>query len=101
MSSILNQKYALAKLRVELEGRQGKLSYEYKKFGHLAYNCRNKKEEGKRTSVPKNRFEILSSRVMRCGVEIRRQERDRKKEEAIQCFKYREEGHQWKKCPRK
>jgi len=31
---------------------------------------------------------------MRCGVEIRRQKRERKEEKAIQCFKYREEGHQ-------
>jgi len=30
---------------------------------------------------------------MRCRVEIRRQEGDRKEEEAIQCFKCKEEGH--------
>jgi len=39
--------------------------------------------------------------MMRCGVEIRRQKGDRKEEEVIQCFKCREEGHQWKECPRK
>jgi len=30
---------------------------------------------------------------MRCEVEIRRQEGNRKEKEAIQCFKYREEGY--------
>jgi len=94
MSSMLNQKCTLTKLRTELEGRPGKLCYECKKSRYLAHNCRNRREEEKRTSIPQNRFEVLSSRVMRCGVEIRRQERDRKKEgKAICCFKYKEEGH--------
>jgi len=83
MSSMLNQKFALAKLRAELEERQGKLCYKYKKFGHLTCNCRNKKEKEKRASVLQNRFEVLSSRVIRCGVEIRRQEGNRKEGEAI------------------
>jgi len=69
---MLNQKCALTKLRAELEERQRKLCYECKKFGYLACNCRNKKEEEKRTFVPQNRFEVLSSRVIRCGIEIRR-----------------------------
>ena len=93
ISSMLNQKFTLAKLRAELEERQEKLCYKCKKFGHLTYNCKNKKEKGKRASVPQNRFEMLSSRVMRCRVEIRRQEGDRKEGEAIQCFKCKEEGH--------
>jgi len=101
ISSILNQKCAFTKLRAELKGRQRKLCYECKKFGHLAYNCRNKKKKGKRTSVPQNRFEVLSSRVMRCGVEIKRQEGNRKEREVIQCFKCREKQYQWKECPRK
>ena len=83
MSSMLNQKCALAKLRAELEGRQGKLCYKCKKFGHLACNCRNKKEEGKRTSVPQIYFEVLSSRVMRYRVEMRRQEGNKKEREVI------------------
>jgi len=83
MSSMLNQKCALTKLRAELEERQGKLCYECKKFGHLACNCKNKKEKGKRTSVPQNRFEVLLSRVIRYGVEIRRQKGNKKEGEAI------------------
>jgi len=48
----------------------------------------------KKTLIPQNRFEMLSSRVMRCEVEIRKQERDRKEEgKAISCFKCKEEGH--------
>jgi len=39
--------------------------------------------------------------VIRCGVEIRRQEGDRKEEEAIQCFKCKEEGHWWKECQKR
>jgi len=94
MSSMLNQKHTLTKLRAELEGRAGKLCYKCKKFRYLAHNCRNRREEEKRTSIPQNRFEVLSSRVMKCGVEIRRQERDGKeKGKAICCFKCKEERH--------
>jgi len=49
MSSMLNQKCALTKLRAELKERSGKLCYEYKQFRHLVHNCRNKREKGKRT----------------------------------------------------
>jgi len=95
MSNMLNQKCTLARLRAELEERLGKLCYECKKFGHLAHNYRNRREEEKKTSIPQNRFEVLSSRVMRCGIEIKRQKRDRKeKGKAICYFKYKEEGHQ-------
>jgi len=98
---MLKQKHALAKLRAELKGRKRKMYFEYKKFGHLAYNCRNKGVEEKKTPASQNRFEMLLSRVMRCGVEIRKQERERKKEEVIWCFKCGEEEHQWKECPRR
>jgi len=102
MSSMLNQKHTLTKLRAELEGRPGKLCYKCKKFRHLARNCRNRREEEKRTSIPQNRFKVLLSRVMKCGVEIRRQERDKKeKGKAICCFKYKEERHWWKECPKR
>jgi len=78
MSTMLKEKHAFAKLRAELERRKRKMCFEYKKFGHLARNCRNKGVEEKKTSAPQNRFEVLLSRVMRCGIEIRKQERKRK-----------------------
>jgi len=83
MSSMLNQKCALTKLRAELEGRKGKMCFSYKRFRHLACNCRNKGEEGKKTLVPQNRFKVLSSRIMRCGIEIGKQEEEKRKEEAV------------------
>jgi len=94
MGTMLKEKHTLTKLRAELEGRKGKMCFEYKKFRHLVYNYRNKGVREKKTSTSQNRFEMLSSRVMKYGVEIRKQKRERKKEEVIQCFKYREEGHQ-------
>jgi len=67
MNNLLNEKHALTKLRAELEGRKGKLCRCYKKFGHLAQNCRNKRREEKGTVVPQNKFEVLKSRVMQYG----------------------------------
>ena len=78
MSNLLKEKCALAKLRAKLKERQGKMCFECKKFGHLACNCRNRREGKKRTLVPQNRFEALLSRVIRCRIEIRRQEEDRR-----------------------
>ena len=69
MSNLLNEKCALAKLRAELEGRKGKLCRCCKKFGYLARNCRNKGRKEKGIVIPQNKFEILKSRVMQCGVE--------------------------------
>ena len=101
MSNLLKEKCALTKLRAKLEKRRGKMCFECKKFGHLVHNCRNRREGEKKTLVSQNRFEALSSRVIRCGVEIRRQEKDRKEErKAIHCFKCRGEGYQWKECPK-
>jgi len=77
MDSMLNQWHALAKLRAEIEGREGRVCWGYRKFGHLVYNCRNMKE-AKEKLVPQNRFEVIASRVMQCGVrkeaKVRRQE---------------------------
>jgi len=69
ISNLLREKRALAKLRVELEERKGKLCRSCKGFGHLARNCRNRKEGEKKVEMPQNKFEILKSRVMQCGVE--------------------------------
>jgi len=68
LSNLLREKCALAKLKVELEGRRRKLCQYCKGFGHLACNCRNKEEEEKRTVIPQNKFKVLKSRVMQCRV---------------------------------
>ena len=47
--------------------------------------------------MPQNKFEILRSRVMQCGVE-KRVVRDARRE-VVRCFKCREEGHKCRECP--
>jgi len=42
MGNMLNQKWALAKVRAELEGREGKLCRQYGRFGHLAQIEKNR-----------------------------------------------------------
>jgi len=98
MDSMLNQWHALAKLRAEIERREGRIYWRCRRFGDLAYNCRNiKKAKGK--PVPQNRFEVIVSRVMQCGVrekaKVRRQETV---EEEVQCFRCRGIGHYKWKC---
>jgi len=44
---MLNQRHALAKLRAEIEEREGRVYWGYRKFGYLAYNCRNREQEKK------------------------------------------------------
>ena len=99
MSGLLNQKHALTKLRVELKGRKEKMCWCYRKFGHLAYNCRNKRGEIKRKPIPQNKFEIIASRVMQCGVggevKVRRQEVVKE----VQCFRYKGIGYYKWECP--
>jgi len=61
LSNLLREKCALAKLRVELERRKGKLYKNCKGFGHLARNCKNKRGEEKGAETPQNKFEVLRS----------------------------------------
>ena len=97
MSSMLNQWHALAKLRAEIEGREGRVCWSCKGFRHLAQNCRNKREKERRGTALQNKFEVLSSRVMQCGVK----ERMIRKQETVEVvyFKCREKGHKCRECP--
>jgi len=98
MNDMLNQRCALAKLRAELEGREGRICRKCERFGHLTQKCRSEEEQKKKTVVV-NRFEVLGSWVMQCGVrEVRRQEIIR--EEAT-CFGYGKKRHKKWDCPQK
>jgi len=69
MSNLLKEKHALTSLRAKLEEKKKQECWSCKRFGHLAQNYRNKKEKEKRRTAPQNKFEILRSRVIQCGVE--------------------------------
>jgi len=97
MSNLLREKRSLAKLREELEERRGKLCFNCKGFRYLAQNCRKQKKAEKGVTISQNKFEVLKSRVMQCGVEVRM---IRSQEVvAVECFKCGERGHKYRECP--
>jgi len=89
MGSMLNQWHALAKLRAEIEGREGRVCWRCRRFGYLVHNCRNMKE-AKGKLVFQNRFEVIASRVMQCGVrEEAKVRRQKTVEEGVRYFRCR------------
>jgi len=97
MSNLLKEKHSLTKLRKKLERRREKLCFGYKGFKYLAQNCRKQKETKKRVIISQNKFEVLKSRVMQCGVEKRMIKRVGVVE--VECFKCEKKGHKCKECP--
>jgi len=97
LSNLLNEKHTLAKLRVELEGRKEKLYRKCKEFRYLARNCKNKREGEKGTVIPQNKFKVLRSKIIQCGVERRTIRRVGMVE--VECFKCGKKGHKCKACP--
>jgi len=97
MSNMLNKRHALAKLRVELEERKGRLCRHCGRFRHLVQKCRSG-EEQKKKAVVGNKFKVLKSHMIQCEVkEVRRQ--DVVKEE-VRCFGCGEKGHKKWECPK-
>ena len=96
MSNLLKEKHTLTLLRAKLEGKQEREYWKRKGFRHQAQHCRREeKEKGK--LIPQNKFEVLASRVMKCGVELRRQEMI-KGSRTVECFKCGEKGHKCREC---
>jgi len=99
MNSMLNQQCALTKLRAELERRDERKCWSCKKFRHLAHNCRNKNKEEKGKPIPRNKFEVLLSRVIRCGVKEKVRIRRNEMVEEVKCFRCWGVGYFKWECP--
>jgi len=85
---MLNQQYTLTRLRAELEERDKRKYWSYKKFGYLVHNYRNKNKKEKERLIPRNKFEVLSSRVIRYRVREKVRIRRNEMVEEIKCFRY-------------
>ena len=88
MSSLLNQKHTLAKLRAELKGKRERMCQYYKIFRYLVYNYRNKREEVKGKPISQNKFEVIASRVMQCRVREEVKVRRQEMVEEVKYFRY-------------
>ena len=86
MSRMLNQQCTLAKLKAEIEGKEGRICWECKRFGHLVCNCRNKKGEAEGKPTPQNKFEVITSRVMQYGVKEKVEIKQQKRIGEVRCF---------------
>jgi len=64
MSGILNQWYALAKLKTVIEDRKKRVYWKYRKFRYLAYNCKNRKKKTKEKPISQNKFKMIANRMM-------------------------------------
>ena len=96
MSDMLNKRHALAKLRAELEGREGRLCRHCGRFRHLIQKYRSEEKQKKKIVIG-NKFKVLGSHVMQCGVrELRRQKIAREKVKYFECG---EERHKKWECP--
>ena len=58
-----------------------------KRFGYLTCNCRNKKEEKKNRLIFQNKFKVITSRVMQCGVREEVKVRRQEIMEKVKCFR--------------
>ena len=76
------------------------MCWEYKRFRHLAHNYRNRKKKMKGKPTPQNKFKVIVSRVIQCGVRegisMRKQEIE---EKGVQYFRYWGMGYYKWKCP--
>ena len=93
-------KSSYAKLLQELKKREKRENFSCRKFGHLTHNCRNSVKEEKEKLIPKNKFKVLVSQMMRCRIreEIKVQRQEKEKEK-VKYFRYwRVEHYKWE-CP--
>ena len=88
MDRMLNQWHALAKLRAEIEGKERRECWGYKRFKHLVHNYKNKKGKEKGKLIPQNKFEVIASRVIQCEVREKIKIRRQEVMEEVKCFRY-------------
>ena len=100
LSNMLKEKQVLALLRAQLEGRRERECWSYRKFRHLVYNYRTKKEEKKeKREKPQNKYEMLATRVMQYRVRDEIKVRWQKRIKKAKYFRCWEVGHCKWECP--
>ena len=72
-----------------MEGRKKRKCWNCRKFGHLAYNCRTKREkEKRREEKPQNKYKVLTTRVMQYRVRDKVKVRQQEKKKEVKYFRY-------------